>query len=334
MRTSGSRPLQFTDAIRSLNQDMLEGFTRATHALFQVTRPPQFIDRQKGLYGVLYVKPVKRVARLLAADREFVVVCSTFEDQQPRTVQVATDIIDDSDGRLENTIAVILHRDAAGNKKLKNWGRELGLRVIPLYMPNVELPAGEQLERLLFSEFYSHDPFDVTGPVHDDNEFYGRRDEAQDLARQLRQGQIRSCLGIRKIGKTSIINRVLYVSQDYHDCHNVMIDCSKDMIWSMSAGQLLDATAAAVYVAVEDKESYAEVGALGSEQIVSNAYNKLVEAVRRAPGPVILFFDEVDYITPGSPTAAARWRTEFNLFWRNLRAAYQELTAATRCSRC
>ncbi|MCX6896099.1 MAG: hypothetical protein NTZ16_11490, partial [Verrucomicrobia bacterium] len=39
--------------------------------------------------------------------------------------------------------------------------------------------------------------------------------------------------------------------------------------------------------------------------------------------PIILFFDEVDYITPSSPTAP-HWQNEFNVFWRNFRTIYQE----------
>jgi hypothetical protein len=326
MRNADPRIHQVPAAIRTLNEEMMEGFARATHALLKVTRAHDFTVHQKGLFGVAYFKPVRRVARLLAAYRELLVLCSTFEDQQQRTVNLAADIIYDSDGRLEKTIAVILHRDMAGDRKLKNWGRELGLRVIPLFMPNCELPGGDRLERMLFSEFYSHDPFDITGPVHEDDQFYGRRDEAQDLARQLQQGQIRSCLGIRKIGKTSVINRVLFLLQDYDDCHSVMIDCSKDIVFGMNAAQLLDVIASSVDAAILDKDSYAEVAALTTERPMADAYNNLVAAVRRAPGPVILFFDEVDYITPGSTTAAVRWRTEFNTFWRNLRAVYQELT--------
>ena len=35
--------------------------------------------------------------------------------------------------------------------------------------------------------------------------------------------------------------------------------------------------------------------------------------------------DEVDYITPSSPTASDIWGDEFNVFWRNFRAVYQEV---------
>jgi hypothetical protein len=182
-----------------------------------------------------------------------------------------------------------------------------------------------ELERELFLEYFSQDPFEVSGPVHDDNHFYGRRDEAQDLARQLQQGQVRALLGIRRIGKTSVINRVLFVAEDYHSCFNVMVDCSKDAIWQLSAGQLLKGIAAAVNAAYDDANCYAAVRSIHQEVAVEAAYTDLVNAVKKTKAPVILFFDEVDYITPGSPTAAEHWQREFNPFWRNLRAAFQEI---------
>ena len=42
-----------------------------------------------------------------------------------------------------------------------------------------------------------------------------------------------------------------------------------------------------------------------------------------ANGRWFFVFDEVDYISPGSPTEP-RWRKDFNVFWRNLRSVLQE----------
>ena len=47
-----------------------------------------------------------------------------------------------------------------------------------------------ELERELFAELFAQDPFEVTGPVSDDANFFGRRDEAQELARKLQHGYI------------------------------------------------------------------------------------------------------------------------------------------------
>jgi hypothetical protein len=123
-------------------------------------------------------------------------------------VEVARELIAETGGRLEKTICIVVHSDPEGNAKLPEWGRNVGLAILSIYAGR--MPASvEELDNHLCHELFSHDPFDVIGQVSDDENFYGRRNEALDLARKLHKGQIRSSLGIRKIGKTSVMNRVL-----------------------------------------------------------------------------------------------------------------------------
>ncbi len=307
---------------RDQTDKMVGKFIEAAGKLFPVSQPVAYWEFEKGLYAYLYVKPIKRIARLVSVDRELLVLFSSFSDQQHRTLEVAADLINRSEGRLEQNVAIIVHADPDGNSKLKNWGRENGLAIIPIsaYKP---IPLGNVLEQYLFSEFFSHDAFDVSGPVSDDTKFYGRRSEAQDIARQLQGGQIRSCLGIRKIGKTSIINRILDVAKENHNCYSVMVDCSRDSIWQMNEGQLLESIAAAVERAIESPQKYASLQRVKDVLDIGDSADRLLEVVTNSPQPVLLFFDEVDYITPGSPTAP-KWAFQFNIFWRNLRASYQE----------
>jgi hypothetical protein len=296
---------------------------------FEPTVPNDYLEFQKGLYAVYYGKPSKRVSRLLGIEREVLILATSFNDLQARAVQFAIDLIDKTKGRLETNFAVIAHRDASGNGKLKNWGRDLDLRVIPLYMPDFDLPTGDALEKMLFLEFFSHDPFDVSGPVSDDNHFYGRRDEAQELARQLQAGQVRACLGIRKIGKTSVIHRVLDLTEDYSTMRAVVVDCSRDDIWAMNAAQLLTAVGHGFRTAESACERRSEAVAVTDVTEVAPAAGALREALSEGSEPALLVFDEVDYITPGSPTAH-HWRVEFNPFWRNLRAVYQQIARSKR----
>ena len=286
------------------------------------TNEPEFITRDKGLYASLIVQPSKRLANVLSLDREILALFSPFTDQQQRTVKTARDLISASDGRLESTVALIVHKDPEGNAKLSKWGRTLGIAILPVFsgkMPNTP----EELERHLCHELFSHDPFDVTGPVSDDDNFFGRRNEALDLARKLQTGQIRSCLGIRKIGKTSVINRVINDARQHYDCYSVMLDCSKDEIWSRTADQLMTALAEAIEVAISSTARYAAVSGPSRIANLAEATQRLLAAVKGSTRPIILFIDEVDYITPGSPTCA-HWSDEFNPFWRNFRAVYQE----------
>lgn len=279
-------------------------------------------EYEGGKYACAYVSPSRRMRQAMAVDREILVVASTFTDQQQRTIRFIQSEIANSGGRLEPTVAIVIHMDPAGNSKLRNWGRDLAISILPI---DGRLDFGEarDIEKQLSGQLFSHDPFDITGPVSGDNQFFGRRDEAIDLARKLQQGQIRSCLGIRKVGKTSIINRVLKEIPAHFECKAVMIDCSKDDIFELGAEDLLDSIAETLMEMNESGESYAGLSVEKTSGSLSEARKKLEEIILAISGVVLLVFDEVDYITPGSPTVD-HWRLDFNKFWRNLRSVYQE----------
>lgn len=305
----------------------MKSFVQSAGSLITVTRAEDF-EHQRYTYGKIFAKPSKRLALLLAVEREILVLFTNFNDQQVRTIKAVKSVIEHEEGRVETTLAVVIHNDPAGNAKLKKWGRDVGLTILPIFF-GVELPRENEFERMLCRELFSHDPFDVTGPVSDDAQFYGRRTEAQDLARQLQKGQVRACLGVRKIGKTSILNRVVNTLRAHHECYSVMIDCSKDHIAGMRANQLLHAIASAVHVASQTDERYSVIQQSATTEPISTCTDHLLKIVNSCQLPVILFFDEVDYITPSSPTAS-HWQAEFNPFWRNFRAVYQECSRSNK----
>ncbi|MBX9267975.1 ATP-binding protein [Chromobacterium violaceum] len=308
-------------SVEQQTNELLDAFSVAATGLFQIS--VKYLKHfEQGTYGCAIAKPTKRAKNALAVDREVLVVVSTFKDQQQRTVKFLLQEIQESLGRLETTMAVILHRDHDGNSKLRNWGRDVGVSVLPL-LDGESLQSSDSLERALCVELYSHDPFDVTGPVSDDANFFGRRDEAIELARKLQKGQIRSCLGIRKIGKTSILNRVLHEIQTAHNCTCVMVDCSRDDIWQLDAAKLLGSVALTAELAVANSSSYSKLSVITKKIEVAEGRQRLENAIKSVQRPFVLVFDEVDYITPGSPTNP-QWQSDFNVFWRNLRAVYQE----------
>ncbi len=300
---------------------LTDKFGKVARGLFEITGKYQTIY-ELGTYGCAIAKPTKRMKNALGVDREILVVVSTFADQQQRTIKFLKREIEGSEGRLENTVAIVIHKDTEGNIKLKNWGRDQGISILPVFW-SAQIASAEDLERRLCVELYSHDPFDVTGPVSDDANFYGRRDEAIDLARKLQKGQIRSCLGIRKIGKTSIINRILKEIRANYTCTCVMVDCSRDDIWGLDAAQLLNSLQQTILHARGANDRYASLVAKDAPAELNAARNLLERSVLGCDQPLVLIFDEIDYITAGSPTRPA-WRSEFNPFWRNLRSVYQE----------
>mgnify|MGYP001016405222 CR=1 FL=1 len=302
---------------------MVKDFEAATSDLLTVTTPCQFDTFEKGIYAHLIARPSKRLAKALTVSREVLVLFSNFPDQQPRTVEFAARVGSRHKGRIESKVILIVHGDRHGNEKLTLWGTERGLVVLPLYAE--DLPNGQGLERAFAAQLYSHDPFDITGPVSSDNQFYGRRAESLDLARKLQIGQVRSAFGIRKIGKTSVLNRIVGDIRTHFECVCIMLDCSRDDISRLSAEGLLSSIAAAVDRAAVNSDKYGVVEGLSEAPDLAAAAQRLHSSVAACPHPIVVLLDEVDYITPSSPTAA-HWKEDFNPFWRNLRSIYQEIS--------
>ena len=301
--------------------DLLDNFLKNAGDLFRKNQG-YLKEFESGRYACAFVTPSRRLKQALAVDRELLVVASTFTDQQTRTIKFLQTEIANSGGRLEPRVAIVIHLDPSGNTKLRNWGREIGVSVLPID-GRAGFGEARDIEKQLSAQLFSHDPFDVTGPVSGDNQFFGRRDEAIDLARKLQQGQIRSCLGIRKVGKTSIINRVLKEIPSHFDCKTIMIDCSKDDVFEMDAQKLLSSISYTLATMRSAPDDYQILQPSPRDESLSDARINLEKSVLDTESVVLIVFDEVDYITPGSPTVG-HWKSDFNRFWRNLRSVYQE----------
>lgn len=309
---------------QSILNQMIGDFIEVASDLFTVTVNAELFQGEKAVYGRLIVKPSKRVARLLTIDREVLVLFTNFEEQQARTISQVIKLIEELHPRIESTVAIIIHKDKNANNNLKKWGRENGLTILPIHYIDDKFPQKSELENILLGELYTHDPFDITGPVSDDNQFYGRRTEAQDLARKLSAGQIRSCLGIRKIGKTSLLNRIISELKNYHNTICIVVDCSKDPIWNSSALSLLNSIAYSIKYCIDNENTYFSINEIKDCcSTIASISQQILSELEKTTKSVIIFFDEVDYITPSSPTSNI-WKEDFNIFWRNFRAIYQD----------
>lgn len=108
--------------------------------LFQVNHE-SISEWEKGEYFKLFAKPSKRIQAILEVEREILIVGNVYRDQQARTLAFARQVIHEAKGRLEPKVIFVVHSDPKGNSKLKIWGRESGLTVIPLYTSNGALPT-------------------------------------------------------------------------------------------------------------------------------------------------------------------------------------------------
>lgn len=273
-------------------------------------------------YIVLHCKPTRTVADALLLDREVLALIVNSTDLQVRTVHVARDIIASSDGRLDPAFVLVVHADQSGDEKLRTWGREHGYKIVPIFRPRAgAIPTSEVLRRSLARDLFTYDPFSLTGPVFADSEFFGRRNTAIDTLRQLQNGRILSIFGIRKLGKTSLINRVVTLARESGSPQIAMIDCSVDGFNALSAGDALKALAKVAKMAATRGYAHITEALKRSDKDLVPVFDDLWSSAN--PKPLTLIFDEVDYITPSSPTQP-HWKRDFNVFWREFRVVYQE----------
>lgn len=252
-------------------------------------------------YIVLHCKPTRSMAEALLLDREALALIVNVTDLQVRTLHVARDLIAQSDGRLDPNFVIVVHADKGGDEKLRNWGRELGYKVVPIFRPKAgAIPTTESLRRSLARDLFTHDPFLFTGPVLADSEFFGRRSSALETLRQLQTARILSIFGIRKIGKTSVINRVVTLAREGGELNIAMIDCSVDGFNGLHAPEALKAIAKVAKMAATRGYAHITEALKRSDKELVPVFDDLWSAGNSKP--LALIFDEVDYITPASPT--------------------------------
>jgi hypothetical protein len=289
----------------------------------------EFFKRHRAqdcMYTVLHCKPNRTVADALLLDREVLTLIINVVDVQVRTLHVAREIIERSDGRLDPSLIVVVHADRSGDGKLRAWGREQGYKIVPIYRSKAgALPPSETLRRNLAQDLFSQDPFSLTGPVLADADFFGRRNDALELLRQLQAGRIRSLFGIRKVGKTSLINRVVTLARDGGCPKIAMIDCSVDGFNKLGATDALKAVAKVAKLAAHRGYAHISDALRRSDEELVPVFDDLW--AQKSSSPLAIIFDEVDYITPSSPIRP-HWRGDFNIFWREFRVVYQEAQRA------
>jgi hypothetical protein len=101
-----------------------------------------------------------------------------------------------------------------------SWATERKISIVPIAMtapqPGAQVDAARRdLYALLQTALWRRDLFDDSEPVRNTSEFFGRENDVDEILGKTLQGQPVALLGLRKIGKSSLLGRV----QDLLDEH-------------------------------------------------------------------------------------------------------------------
>jgi hypothetical protein len=310
------------DYISKVSQDVLAlEFAVAVEGMFLITGYARVIKRG-GRYVTLFCKPTRTISDSLLLNREVLVIITKYDNLDPRTISVIKDIIKDRSPQLATEVAIVIHSESGGDSKLRQWGKEQAIKIVPIFRPKGSAHSAEiTLRQQLSASLLSVDPFQVTGPVSDDLDFFGRKNDALDILRQLESGRIRAIFGMRKIGKTSFINRIIALAREKGTMRVAMIDCSLKDFNKLNAQEALRVLARVSKFAANRGYAHVSEALQRSEDGLIPVFSDLW--LKEKIAPLVIVFDEVDYITPGSPSSP-HWSEHFNEFWREFRVLVQE----------
>ncbi len=295
-------------------------------------------------YAFHFFKPVEKLKQLYNLGDEVLILCCS--DSLERFKSRTKDFIDyllstqqEFKNRLDKVTCFLIDsqddiEEIIKEDRIKNPDPRL---IVPFSYE--ELQQGlddEMLQGRLRTFLYERDLFGIASPLKDENLFFGRdrADLIAELYGKYRQGEHGGLFGLRRIGKTSILN-LLRLRVEQSNGVVVYMDCTKyhhkrwnlflqqivreifkkyssgdaDTVPSIPSGVLLD----------EDPARYEEQNAsISFEEDLTSLYHHLDDT------RILLIFDEIEQIGyTTSPSEYWRDGKDALFFWQAIRSVFQ-----------
>jgi hypothetical protein len=311
-----------------------------------------FHERGYRLWMAL-LKPSLRITEHFGLGMEYVVIGHGFpNDFQQRTLLAEPP--SDIQYRVDARIRFVASAAPLMRATCASWAAKTKVVVIPVDASVVgsDHPA-ERLYEILSTSLWRRDVFDDSEPVTDPAEFFGRQQYVQELATKAFLGQPVALFGLRKIGKSSLLQRVksLLDVDRTHIVATTMLQCNSTRLkaghWWTVLNDLINgwATAIETRAAVEQSnvkprvsklaELIREKKRLADPASVADAFEwdfgKLLKAARQIAERkgledvrLVSVFDEADLLYPQLANAGA-WRQEYFYLWNTLQSVKRGL---------
>lgn len=155
---------------------------------------------------VLRARPPQEVAGSFDIQVEVLFYCTNFKDLQARTVETCRAFVD-SDARASREVAFLVTSDDSGDEKIQQIPGSAG--IVPMSWTWIASAAnggqGQKPLRARLEKFlYAQDLFDEQLPVVGAR-FFGRQDYLGQLTKFAQSDVHAGLFGLRKIGKTSLL---------------------------------------------------------------------------------------------------------------------------------
>lgn len=278
-------------------------------------------------YRYIIISPTEIYKDMFNLDREIIVVFSPYETIEARTLGVFEYIAKKHSGlRIEKICNVLVSADknveSSLNDLIKNEPETQV--IVPFHYDELQKISDQYFFRNRFRKyFYTRDLFAFEGPLKKDIYFFGRGDLIQELINRLKSGENAGIFGLRKAGKTSLINGIER-NLEKENIRTVIIDCQDTAFNQRRWNESL------YYICCKISEKLSSTVRVAEEhEFTEKNASLLTERFFRAAsiesnGPLFIIFDEIENISRDT-SPADHWRKglDFALLWQTMRSIFQ-----------
>ncbi len=281
-------------------------------------------------YKYLIISPTDIYKDMFNLDRELIVLFSPYANIEPRTLSVFDYVANDHSAlRIEKICNVLISNDRNVEDSLNELikSEPESQIIIPFYSDELLKISDSFFFRNRFKKyFYTRDLFAFEAPLKKDIYFFGRNDLIQVIINRYKSNENSGLFGLRKTGKTSLINGIER-NLNKEGITPIVIDCQDTSFnqrrWFEALYYICEAAKKALQTDIE-LPSECDFTEKNASILAENFFK---ECRKHVNNPLLFIFDEIENISINT-SPARHWSTDldFVLFWQTLRSIFQRNT--------
>lgn len=267
---------------------------------------------------VALLRPSREMSETFGFDKEIPFFLSPFPKLQARSMQALEQACSEHplSGRIDSTVAFFHSPDP----ELESWISQYQSEnpenriVVPLLKSvlNEAIDDRWALINCLKRNLFIRNLFDYKLPLKSDRYFYGREDIVASIIDNVRKSQNSGLFGLRKTGKTSVLLKVQRALEKSKDVETVFFDCKNRPVRRSSCDDL----AKRIVELIDNRFGKKHAKRIKEGVDVFDVLDLAVQSIPRKK-KLCVVFDEIEYISPISPTDP-HWRQDFIDLWQAL----------------
>lgn len=298
---------------------------------FYVTNGGEIINlTSSSQYKYILIRPTDIYIEMFNLDREIIVLFSDYTSFQSRTLDAIEKVAKQlSSLRVDKTCCILISKDENIEENISELIKREPetANIVPFTYKETELANsdGYFFRNRVQKYLYSRDLFSFEAPLRSDRLFFGRNEIILSTINRMKSGNNAGIFGLRKTGKTSLINAILRNLQKDGEIVTA-IDCQSPSFNKRRWNEAI------YYLCKKVKENNNLSANLPEEtdftekDAAENLMNFVKDVNKEKEKKLFLIFDEIENISRvTSPTEHWSKGSDFLYFWQSMRTAFQTI---------